>query len=160
MAGAWFHPESVLSLCKHALEEAATARRERFFRLTREDAAPPEWWPWKGKEATDEELTERYGWVWTDDTSGLCMDSLVLRGWIHGPYWRVEDKANRLIRLAQLKGAVNERLDKMDDVRSLTISRFFLETPGSGIYLTDNELEELDLKGPFGVHFPNEQKAP
>jgi hypothetical protein len=160
MAGAWFHPESVLSLCQHALEEAVKARRERFFRLTKEDAAPPSWWPWKGKAATDEELTKRYDWVWSDDTSNLCMAHLILRGWVHGPYWHVEDKVKRLTQLAQLKGSVNNGLNKMDDdSRKLTIGQFLLETPGCGIYLTDEELEELDLQLPLGVHFPNELKA-
>lgn len=158
MAGAWFHPVVVLRLCETALEGAANARTERFFRLTKEDAAPPSWWPWKGKEPSNEELTERYAWVWSDDTSDLGMNSLILRGWIHGAYWRVEEKVKWLTQLARLKAAVNASLEKMDSTRTVSIAEFYRETPGGGIYLTDKELEDLDIYTPLAVHSANEIK--
>jgi len=93
--------------------------------------------------------------VW-NSTEGLPFSALLLRGHILGPYWRVEAKVNKLRQLAQTKAAVNDLFDSLDPDRLLTVNETVKEVPGTAIYLTDDEFEELDITTPLDVRLPHE----
>lgn len=157
MAGAWFHPQSVLSMCESAMDKATKARRELFSDLTEDDyfdgvvgffrsfMAHP------GRDALD----RRYSWVWTDDTGNFSVSQLILRGRVSYRYWRIEEKVKDLRMLATIKLMVVDKIETTLDVdRKLSVHQGWLETPGTAVWVSDEDLKDLDLSQPIGVHLP------
>lgn len=161
MAGAWFHANSVLSLCDFAMENANKIRAEKFKRLVREDYYDGLGFLYKlGKPPTDEELAERYSWVFRDDVSDLATSCLILRSWIHSHYWVVEEKVKYLRNLAMTKKLVTELFETLDKDRKQSLHDFWLEAPGTGVWLSDKDFKALDIPTPNQALFSNDTPTP